>query len=134
MLHFRCLHLNTTSIYIVSTKWRFTRQNPHQLAILEYICIWLLRSNLFLVYNTTIVKRKEGKLHSVWTKVDLQNLYDVCAALGLKDTWKCRWTFLYSLYLMKNVFLLVLPLPSSSRSTPPPLFVLSNDSVCSLPI
>lgn len=98
MLQFRCLHLNVhlniALIYIVSTKWRFTRQKPNELAILEYICIWLLRSNLFLVNNTTIVKHNEGKLHSVWTKVDLQNLYDVCASLGLKDTWKCLSNFL----------------------------------------
>lgn len=94
MLQFRCLHLTTTLIYIVSTKWSFTRQKPHQLAILEYICIWLLRSNLFLVNNTTIVKHKEGKLHCVWTKVGLQNLCDVCAALSLKDTWKCLLNFL----------------------------------------
>ena len=43
VLQFRCLHLNvqlnTALIYIISTKWRFTRQKPNELVILKYICI-----------------------------------------------------------------------------------------------
>lgn len=56
----------------------------------------------------------------------------MCAAFRVLRTHESVcWTFLYSLYLMQCFLLLVchfLPPPD-----PPPLFVLSNDSVCSLP-